>query len=686
MKNLKIGKKLLVGFGVPVALTVVIMLLVILTNSMSIKNINLVAEQTDIWNYGQIIKSDFDSARIQANAAYYNYSDDAYNSVKEYLADADTTVHEALDYIAAHPEMTEFTDDTQNAESAIETYLSEFENMVTALKSADAAYEQAVTTGGDLSSNIDLVLDMQIELATDDFTAMANGGTVDYNRRIDNIKQATDVTSLITTARVLARGAISDYTVDAGQQAIKASNDALDALNAYHDRISDAENLEVVEKVQAAFESYIKAINDFIAAQDASSKAVANFSAAATDASGYIATLQDQNDIVNETIASTRNLAVFALVLVTSIVVVSLIITIIIARKVTKSITAPISFVTYILGEIGTKGRTTFTDEEFKITREYASAKDEPGECAANLERLANALNGIAGLLSTVAGGDLTARHTPLSDDDVISKSIVTMLDNLNDMFGEINGASNQVTLGASQISDASQSLAEGSTEQAATVEELSASIADVAEKTKANASRAMDASELSVEIKGNAETGSHQMTEMTAAVNEINAASQDISKVIKVIDDIAFQTNILALNAAVEAARAGEAGKGFAVVADEVRNLASKSAAAAKETGQLIENAMRKSEQGAQIAEQTAVSLTDIVNGINRSAELISEIAQSSEDQSRAISQINEGISQVSEVVQKNSATAEECAASAEELNAQSAILADSVSKFTLR
>jgi methyl-accepting chemotaxis protein len=686
MKNLKISKKLLVGFGVPVALTVVIMFLVILTNSMSIKNVTLVSEQTDIWNFGQSIKGDFDDARISANAAYYNYSESSYSSVLEALEKADKTVHDTIDYIDAHPEMSEFTDDTKNAEAAIELYKTEFENMVTALKAADAAYAEAVSVGGDLSSNIGLVLDMQIELATEDFTEISRGGTVDYNHRIENIKSATEVTALISNARVLARAALSDYTVEAGQQAIEASNAALDALNAYHSNINDADNLAAVEKVQASFESYLRAINDYIAAQESSTTAVSNFSAAATKAAGFIATLQDQNDIVNATVTETRNLSIFALILVTSIVAASLIITIVIARKVTKSITAPVSFVTYILGEMGTKGRTTYSPDELKTMREYAAAKDEPGECAANLERLTAALNGVAGLLSTVAKGDLTIVHTAMSEHDIISHSIIKMLDNLNVMFGEINGASNQVTVGAEQISDASQSLAEGSTEQAATVEELSASIQDVAEKTKANASRAMDASELSEVIKGNAETGSKQMGEMTAAVNEINSASQDISKVIKVIDDIAFQTNILALNAAVEAARAGEAGKGFAVVADEVRNLASKSAAAAKETGQLIENAMKKSEQGAQIAEQTAVSLTEIVNGINRSAALISEIADSSEEQSVAINQINEGISQVSEVVQKNSATAEECAASAEELNAQSVILANHVAQFSLR
>jgi methyl-accepting chemotaxis protein len=686
MKNLKIGKKLLIGFGVPVGLTVVIMVLVIVTNSMSIGNVTLIGNQARLWDNAQQIKSHFDAARISANATYYNYSDSSYNTVIEELKTANETLDSITTYINETAALADYTDDAANAKDAIALYYTEFENMVKALKDADAAYAQAVTSGGELSENVGLVLDMQVELTRGDFIDSARGETVDYNHRLENLNTAVDVTAAISTARINARAALENYTVEAGQQALDTANAAVDAINAYHGSINDADNLAAVEKVQTVFVTYLDAINDYITAQADTTKAVTEFSAAANEAATHIAVLQDQATAMSAAIRSTSELATFALILVTGIVAASLIITVIIARKVTHSITAPISFITFVLGELGNTGRTTFTQDELKTVRNYASGKDEPADCAKNLEKLTGALNGVAGILSTIAAGDLTYRHTAMSEHDVISISIIKMLDNLNNMFGEIDQASEQVTLGAGQISDASQSLAEGSTEQAATVEELSASIHDVAEKTKLNAERAANASELSIVIKGNAETGTRQMSEMTEAVNEINAASQDISKVIKVIDDIAFQTNILALNAAVEAARAGEAGKGFAVVADEVRNLASKSAAAAKETGQLIENAMRKSEQGANIASQTAISLGEIVSGINQSTTLIGEIAESSEEQSMAISQINEGISQVSEVVQKNSATAEECAASAEELNAQSTILAEHVAQFKLR
>jgi methyl-accepting chemotaxis protein len=409
-----------------------------------------------------------------------------------------------------------------------------------------------------------------------------------------------------------------------------------------------------------------------------------------TDAKNIVDTIEDMSGYNVELAESMKvtadNISLIVLIIQIAVVILAVIVAVLIALNTSRGIAGPIGFVTEILKIISTEGRTAFTENELKAQKELASGKDETAECARYLGAVANSLNGVAGNLERVAAGDLTVVHKAMSAQDVISNSIIKMINNLNSMFSEIDHASQQVSLGANQITDASQSLAQGSTEQAATVEELSAAIQDVAEKTRLNANRAVNASSLSAEVKQNAEKGTVQMSQMTEAVTEINQASQDISKVIKVIDDIAFQTNILALNAAVEAARAGEAGKGFAVDADEVRNLASKSAAAAKETGILIENSMHKAELGSVITQQTASSLADIVNGINKSTELISEIANSSEEQSIAINQINDGIMQVSEVVQKNSATAEECAASAEELYAQSSILTDNVARFQLK
>lgn len=267
-----------------------------------------------------------------------------------------------------------------------------------------------------------------------------------------------------------------------------------------------------------------------------------------------------------------------------------------------------------------------------------------------------------------------------------ISDALNMILVSLNELFGNVSQTADQVASGSMQVSQGSQALSQGATEQASTVEELAASIAEISSQTDKNAIDASKANNLMVNVKTSAEDGSDQMQEMLKSMDDIAESSRNIAKIIKIIDDIAFQTNILSLNAAVEAARAGQHGKGFAVVAEEVRNLATRSANAAKEITSLIENTAGKIENGTKIADSTAETFKGIVDGVENIAELLSSIATASKEQAVGISQINTGLGQVSAVVQTNSATAEESAAASEELSSQAAILKDSLSKFVLR
>jgi len=260
------------------------------------------------------------------------------------------------------------------------------------------------------------------------------------------------------------------------------------------------------------------------------------------------------------------------------------------------------------------------------------------------------------------------------------------IFDGISDDMHRTNGIADQVAAGSDQISAVSQTLSQGTTEQASAVEELSSTVASIAEISRTNAEEAGKACEMSHEAASGIEESNTYMGQMLDAMNEITATSKEISKIVKAIDDIAFQTNILSLNAAVEAARAGASGKGFAVVADEVRNLSQRSAEAAKTTTALVESTVSAIEHGRMIADSTAKSLQLVGEKSSFVNEAISKIASASQEQATATQQVLIGIDQVSTVVQTNSATAEESAAAAEELAAQARELSGMTHQYKLR
>ncbi|MCL2703265.1 MAG: methyl-accepting chemotaxis protein [Defluviitaleaceae bacterium] len=348
-----------------------------------------------------------------------------------------------------------------------------------------------------------------------------------------------------------------------------------------------------------------------------------------------------------------------------------------------SAVAAPISEIEHELIEMS-KGNF-----QGNITGQYKGEFDKACQAAKSTQKITlSYIKEISEILESIAAGDLTGsiKRDYLGDYAPIKGALETILSSLNKSMSEIEIAAHQVMDGAGQISNSAMSLAEGSTRQASSIEELTASIELINAKIQQNSQNANNANEISQKSAQNAHIGTEAMQAMETSMNGIKQSSDTISHVIKAIESIAFQTNLLALNASVEAAHAGEQGKGFAVVADEVRNLAAKSQQSARETAEMIGNSNNRVNEGIAAAQRTAESHGTIVGDVRHVSELISQIAQMSAEQAESIDQITVGITEISNVVQSNSATSQECASTSQELNSQATMLMQLVSYFKLK
>lgn len=390
----------------------------------------------------------------------------------------------------------------------------------------------------------------------------------------------------------------------------------------------------------------------------------------------------EQTSMAVEQTTRATNLYHLILVITVVLVLAALLISALIVWKLLKSITVPLFEIEQATHALA-KGDFS-TGLSYDSTDEFGNACKSMQESFTALKSIIADINSVLGALSN---GNLAVGTSVVYPGEMqeIESSIEKLIQKLNLSFGEIRGAADQINAGAEQVSNGAQALAQGSTEQASSVEELAASIAEISHQVQANSQNAQKASAITIDAGRVAQTTLQDMSNMIAAMQEISTTSENIGKIIKVIDDIAFQTNILALNAAVEAARAGSAGKGFAVVADEVRNLAGKSADAAKNTTALIDSAVRAVSHGEEIANKTNVAFEELSRKVSEVVSTINMISEASTAQADDIQQITVGIDQISSVVQTNSATSEESAAASEELSGQASTLKQLVAQFKL-
>lgn len=495
-----------------------------------------------------------------------------------------------------------------------------------------------------------------------------------------------------------SKGVVKDLYINYGRSSTEPYKDLVETqfstvsqqLFTYSKTICDSTDEANFNATKTAFANYKTLIDSYVSAavggssqtelynQLYSSKTQADAADAAFKAmSAY------KSEVAANQLAATRTLSLVIIGIVALIIVLSLTVALVLSGKISRIISHPIRQLCNDAEALAV-GDAASRQNDAKTVRLLARS-DELGQLSRAFDKLAGTIETRAQETRAIADGDLTVNITVYSENDVLGNALREMVASWAGLAGAIMATAGQVDAGAKLVSDSSGSLSQGATEQASAIEQLTASLLEVTSHTGENAENARTTSDLTLEIKGQAEAGNSQMEQMLRAMDEINLSSDNIGKIIKVIEDIAFQTNILALNAAVEAARAGDQGRGFAVVAQEVRSLAGQSAKAASETAELIENSMQKVGDGTKIAKKTAAALRQIVDGIAKTTGLVSTIADASGEQAAALQQINQGVEQISTVVQNTAASAEESAAASEELSMQAEELKRSVTAFRL-
>ena len=676
MKNLKLGLKMGIGFGI-------VILLVLAIGGLAVLNMLQIQQQSNRLNDEYVPEVDLannierNSLQVMYNMRGYslNFNRDFYELGQEYMAALNDYLGQAEQLAADYPGLVQLKEDVKVAKNNVALYDSLAGETDATIQEIAVQRKTLDSSAGEYMQQANAFLESQQTAFQRDLAN--NAGPAALTERFRKIYLMNDAIDLANNARILTFKAQADFEYDLIQKAI-GELDKIPAIAVELNEITRQQvNIDQLTTIAETRGKYYAALEASYAAY----QKLQDLNGERNDAADKV--LESAQDTAAAGIENTKKIAAEAVAKVSSSVVIiaiglaiAVLLAIIIAIFLTISIVRALQKGVDFAKEIALGDLQTVLD---------VRQRDEVGILADALREMQKSLQYKADKIEQIANKDLTIDIEKASEKDGLGASLILMKDSLHELLSQVNDAVDQVASGSDQVSQASQNLSQGATEQASSLEEISSSITEVNSQSKQNADNATEANGIAKQATMDAEGGNEQMKELVESMNRINASSDEINKVVKVIDDIAFQINLLALNANVEAARAGKYGKGFAVVAEEVRNLAVRAAEAVKETSSMVEDSISNIKEGNELVDKTATQLDAIVTGSSKVAEFLGEIASASKEQAQAIDQITEGLDQIDQVTQGNTASAEESASAAEELAGQAQQLKAMIETFKL-
>ncbi|MGL6197233.1 MAG: HAMP domain-containing methyl-accepting chemotaxis protein [Thermoguttaceae bacterium] len=696
LKNFKIGTKLLSGF-------IFLSLLTIITGLVGWYYLGIISKESQrleeliaIGNVGSDISSSADAAMISGANYSWAPTEDNDKGLRTAIADVKTKVISAKELFA------KFDTNNRDMQTLLDgvsvmadNFLQSHDSYVNTLKTKNASTQSRMNAAKIVNDNLEKLL-TAVTASTRNRALKDSDGKEILNDKNDVFVPFTrgEINNKIEEIvidtykiRVYSRDfELNIIDKDAREALAKQLDDAMTGIDQklkdLRDTLETPANQQIVDETLSEVAKWKNLVTEnkdqnleMLRLNDEQYSIATKFNEASSKMSQAIQTEVDScGKVIRE-----RNVTATRIITVT--IIIAVVIGLSLGLVLRSDITTGIIEITKIMQKLAGEG-----DLEVKIPQELMTRQDETGKLALGMKDVFGDYLSVASMGEKLALGDWTVDIKIKTDKDKMNISLKEMVDSVRNALNQVNESVEQVTTGATQVSEASQNLSQGATESAASIEEITASMSEIGGQTTANAKNATEANQLAHQANDTAINGQKMMQQMIESMASITKNSQEVQKVVKVIDDISFQTNLLALNAAVEAARAGQHGKGFAVVAEEVRNLAARSAKAAAETTQMIENNSKQITEGARIASQTADMLNEIVTQATKVASLIGEIATASNEQAQGVSQVSQGLHQIDAVTQQNTASAEETASVSNEMSSQAGNLQRLISKFRLR